>query len=345
MSGDGGSSSEEKNLPPSQHKLRKAREKGNVVTSRESLASISTALVLFYLFVRRESITADFQTLFTLQIDPAIGFWGELSEKARISLRLGAFILLPVLIGVIAVTVLLGMAISGGPVFSVQPLIPDFNKLNPASGFKKIFGRRALMGFLMHVIRLAALIVAPAVLLWGQITALIGAPPCGLACTGGAIWGMLIPILAAILAVLVVVALLDYMVQRSEFMREQRMSITEFKRELKDQDGDPMLKGQLRADQRAMVDRPTGLAQATVIIHSAPDMAIGLRYVEGDTPAPLVVIRARGSDAVAKLLRAATKIRVSNDAAATAAIAGVPVGDYVVEDAQIQTIAPFLRPI
>ncbi|AGT08873.1 EscU/YscU/HrcU family type III secretion system export apparatus switch protein [Paracoccus aminophilus] len=336
-------SSEEKNLPPSRRKLKKAREKGQVVTSREAVASISMAVILIYLYARHAAIAADLRALFTVEAPETANFAGALAEKARISLRLGAGVVLPVMIAAIAVSVLAGMVVSGGPLFSTQALAPDFTKLSPASGFKKIFGRRALMGFLMHLIRLSVLLTAPALLLWGSLGGLIAAPPCGISCTGAAALALLQPIVTAILAMLVLAALLDYMVQRSEFMREQRMSISEFKREMKDQDGDPQLKGQMRANQRALVERPTGLAQATAIIHAAPDLAIGLRYVEGETPAPLVVIRARGSTAVSRLLRAASKARISQDAAAVAAISGVAVGDYVIEDAQIQAIAPFLR--
>jgi type III secretion protein U len=340
-----GESSEEKTLPPSQHKLRKAREKGQVVTSRETLSSVTTAVVLVWLFLRRDSIAADLRVLLTAEPDPAAGFAVALAGQARLALRLGVGVIGPILLGVIVVAVLGGVTISGGPVFSTQPLTPDFDRLNPASAFKRLFGRKALIGFLMHVLRLCALLVAPALVIRASLGGLIEAPSCGLACAGGAMTAMLVPVLVAVLAILVLAGLLDYMVQRAGFMREQRMSITEFKRELKEQDGNPQLRGRLRQDQRMMVERPTGLAQATSVIHAGASAAVGLRYVEGETPAPLVVIRARGPEAVARLLRAARGIRISEDGAAVGAVAQVPVGEYVVEDAQIQAIAPFLRPL
>lgn len=334
--------SEEKNLPASQHKLKKAREKGQVVTSREALASVGTAFVLLYLFMRRDAIGADLVAIFVLDPDPAAIFAEQLAAKVRIILRLVTMIVLPVLIGTIVIAVLGGMVVSGGPVFSTHPLIPGFTKLNPASGVKKIVGRRALLSFLMHVLRIAALLTVPGLILWRHIFALTMAPPCGMACMGQAIWGMVLAVLVGILTILVIATLFDYLVQRAAFLHEQRMSITEFKREIKDQEGDPMLKSQQRADQRAMVERPTGLGQATAIIHAAPDLAIGLRYVEDDTPAPLVVVRARGAESVSRLLSVA-RVRVSYDPAATAMIAAIPVGEYVVEDEQIQAIAPYLR--
>ena len=334
--------SEEKNLPPSRTKLRKAREKGTVVTSKETLASVSTLLVLAYLFARREAIARDMRMLMAFQPDDRLTFMEQMADAGSTALWLGVQVVVPVVVMVIAVSVLLGMTIAGGPLFTAHPLIPDFNKLNPATGFKKIFGRRALMGFLMHLVRLTALLVVPGLVLWAHLGALISAPSCGLDCIGQAVIGMLVPLLVSVGAVLCMFMLFDYLVQRSEFMREQRMSITEMKRESKEQTGDPRLKGQMRSDRQSMVERPTGLAQATVVLHASPEIAIGLRYVEGDTPAPLVVVRARGDEAVSRLLQNA-RVSIVYQPDAVRLIAGVPVGDYVVDDEQVRMIAPYLR--
>ena len=335
-------SSEEKNLPPTPHKLKKAREKGQVVTSKDTLASVATIVGLGYLYMRRASITENLKQLFSYDPDPALSFAEQLADKAKVSLDLGLMIVVPLLVGVIVIGILGGMTISGGPVFSTHPLIPDFKKLNPAEGFKKIFGKRALLGFLMHVVRLSAVTVVLGILAWGYFGAMISTPPCGMDCASYVMDRMMGPLLMATIAILTLAALFDYLVQRSSFMREQRMSITELKREFKDQDGDPLLKGQMRSDQRAMVDRPTGLSQATTVIHNAPHQAVGIRYVEGDTPAPLVVIRARGSQAVRRLLRQA-KVDTHFDAETVAKVESIAVGDYITRDDQITAIAPYLR--
>ena len=64
--------SEEKTHPPSQQKLKKAREKGQVVTSRETLASVSTLAGLIYIYARRDSIWNDFRTLFSVEPAPGL---------------------------------------------------------------------------------------------------------------------------------------------------------------------------------------------------------------------------------------------------------------------------------
>lgn len=340
MSGD---SSEEKTLPPTQRKLRKAREKGQVVTSRETLASLTTLAVLLYLFARRGAIWRDLRALFALETPPGLAFPQELALKARMALDLAVGLVAPVLVLVIALTVLMGMAISGGPVFSAQALTPDFGKLSPAKGAKKMFGRSAWMRLLMHVVRILAVGALLAVLLGGQIGALLPAPPCGIDCAARITERMIVPLLVGLTAILVVAGLLDYLVQRAEFLREQRMSVTEMKREWKDQEGDPQLKGQLRADRREAIERPVGLSEATVLIRAGTREIVGLRYVEGETPAPRLVFRARGPEAVARAARNRAELTVREDAEAVALLARLAIGDWISTDAQIAAVSPHLR--
>ena len=335
-------SSEEKTLPPSAQKLRKAREKGSVVTARDALASAILAASLLYLYLRRASLAEDLTGLFILEPSPDLPFMAQLAEKARIALQLMVSILAPLFALVIALGILLGMAVTGGPLFSTHPLTPDFNKLNPVKGFKNIFGRRPLMTFLMHLLRVSALLTAMGALLWGSLFSMLHGPSCGLSCEIPAFERMILPVLIAALVVLLVFALLDYMVQRAEFRREQRMSVTEQKREYKDQEGDPHLRGQLASLRRAMVDRPTGLGQATLVVHDAPRGALAIRYVEGDTPAPLLVARAKGGEQVSRMLSRA-KVRQVSDPALIDMLRRTALGEYITEDEAITLLVPHLQ--
>ena len=342
MSGE----SEEKILPPTRHKLKKAREKGQVVTSRETLSSVSSLAVLLYLFARREAIWRDLKALFLLEPAPGLTLMQDLHERARLAMELATGILAPIIALVIALAVLGGMAISGGPVFSMTPITPDFSRLNPASGFGKLFGRSAWMRLLMHVIRVGAIAALLVAMLWDQLGALMPMPPCGLACMGGAVDSILGPLLVGLTAILVVAGLLDYLVQRAEFIRQQRMSITEMKREYKDQDGNPQIKGALRQSQRDLVQNPTGLSQATLILRDGTRQMVALRYIRDDMPAPPVVARARGGAAgraVRQALRTRPGLMVVEDAAAVAALSGVAVGDWISTDEQVAAVVPHLR--
>lgn len=145
-------------------------------------------------------------------------------------------------------------------------LAPKFEKINPAKGIKKLFGRRPMITFLMHVVRLTLLSVIFIAVLIGGWSALLRSPLCGFPCAIEGLQSATEPLIFATIILMLIMALADYLVQRSEFMPEQKMSITEYKREMKDREGDPHLKGKLQADQRETVGSPTGAGLATVVV-------------------------------------------------------------------------------
>lgn len=339
MSGE----SEEKNLPPSAHKLKKAREKGQVVTSKETLSSITTLVVLLYLYARRQAIWQDLQSLFTAEPAPGLTLMQDLHERTRLAMDIGIGIVVPVFAMVIALAILGGLAISGGPVFSFHPITPNFDKLNPASGFKKLLGRAAWMRLLMHLVRIIAIGALLTVMLWGHIGALIPTPPCGTSCMGRVTDSIIGPLLVGLTAILIMSGLLDYLVQRADFIRQQRMSITEMKREFKEQDGNPHVKGALREMRREMVDRPTGIGQATLLLRNGTRELVAIRFIRDDTPAPVLVARAKGSPAVNRALRARSDLSAVDDGAAVAALSGTGVGDWVSSDEAVTAIVPYLN--
>lgn len=337
-----GQSSEEKKLPPSAKKLKQAREKGQAVTSKDTLASVATLVVLTYLFMRRGMISQLLHSVFAYVPRADMSFADSLAELTQLSVQVTFQIVVPLMILVIAIGILVGMAISSGPMFSVQPLTPDFNKLNPVTGLTKIFNWRAMMTFVMHLVRITLILSVLSIIMFYYAGALLGAPPCGLECAQGAAMAILVPMFVALAAMLILTGFFDYMVQRAGFLREQKMTVTEYAREMKEQHGDPQLRGKIRAERRMITERPSGISQATVILYSGTRLAIGLRYVQGETPAPLVVVRGRGPDAVARIMRA-TKVPLIEDRLTVALISMIPIGEYVVKDEQILAVAPHLK--
>lgn len=333
--------SEEKQLPATARKLRKAREKGQVVTSKEAVSSVTGIAALLYLYLQRGMLKEKLMALWQLAPPDGADFWLMLQAKTAILWQLTLQLALPLTGLVIAVSVLFGMAVSGGPVFSVQPLTPDFSKLNPASGLKRLFGRKAMLTYVMHLLRLALLSVAFGLILIGGWGAMMRAPVCGLGCAAETLEGVLQPMLIAAVALMAAMAGFDFLVSRSSFLHDQKMTQTEFKRELKDQMGDPQMRSHLRRERRQMVTAPTGARQATLVVTGAGG-AVGIRYVEGETPAPLVVARARGRPAMRRLDRAADAF-AADDATLAAMLSGISVGSYVTEDDAILRLAPLIQ--
>ncbi len=340
MSGD---QSEEKTLPATRRKLRKQREKGNVVTSKETVTSVAGAAALSYLFLRREAIGEKLMALWVIEPDDRGQPFGiVLQSRGAILSDLTLELLVPFFVLLLALSVLLGMIVAGGPNFSVEPLMPKFEKIDPVSGFKRLFSRKAFVSFLMHLVRLALLSGVLGLLLFWGWGPLIRAPVCGLPCVGETLTGVVRPMLIACVVIMIVMAVFDYLVQRAEFLREQRMTLTEFKREIKDQEGDATIKGQRQQIQREMVEMPTGARQAVLIVAGDGGVSFGIRYVEGETPAPLIVAKALNRDS-ARRLAAASGAPAVRDEALVADMKSLRVGAYVTDDDLVSRLAPHLH--
>jgi type III secretion protein U len=207
---------------------------------------------------------------------------------------------------------------------------------------KRIFSRRAFMSFLMNVIRLTILTVVFGLILLSGWQALILAPVCGIGCALETLQGVILPMVIGAVAVMAFMAIFDYLVQRAEFLREQMMSITEFKREMKDALGDPHLRGQLKQERKSMLTTNTGPGNATIMVSAGNSLSIGVRYISGETPAPLIVAKARGTKAIRSMAQK-SGAREFDDRGLVADIENIAVGGYITDDETIAKIAPLLQ--
>ncbi len=199
---------------------------------------------------------------------------------------------------------LIGQLAQAQPVFTAAKLKPDLSRLNPISGFGRLFGRDALTRWLKDVLKLTAIGFA----LWSVIgprqkefDLYPGLDPAALPKLFADLAGQL---LTASLIVIGMVAALDYFLQYRSHIRRNRMSRQELLEELKESEGDPQLKARLRQirQERSKRRMIQAVPTATVIVTNPTHYAVALRYVEAETPAPICV--AKGVDAVALRIRA-----------------------------------------
>lgn len=335
--------SEEKTLQPSQRKLRKAREKGQVVTSRETILSLTGIAGIVYIYAMRGNIAEKFMALWVLEVENSDrGFATALRDKLGIVVELGMLIVLPIFLLVITVSVLGGMVVSGGPLFSTHPITPDFDRINPASGFKRIFAGKAMLKFLMHVLRLFLLAGIFGIILFLAWGAMISAPVCGLPCAAETMSGVLLPMAVGGVTIMAAMAAFDYLVNRHSFIEDQKMTQTEYKREMKDMMGDPQMRGALRRERRQMAEVRTGARHAIVVVAAPPRISVGVRFVQDETPAPVIVAKARGGDAMRQLANASTAPEV-HDPGLAETLWRIGVGSYVVDEDTIQRLVPHLQ--
>jgi type III secretion protein U len=191
---------------------------------------------------------------------------------------------------------------------SVDPIVPRISHINPAAGFARLFKLRSLMELLKSLVKALTLAAVLFVLLRFGVPSLVWSPACGLGCVPVTFGALIVPMLEAATVLFLSTGLADIGLQRWLFLRDQRMSVTESKRERKEMEGDPLIRRHRRRQFREAMGAPArmGLAQASVLFtDGGANRIIGLRYRRGETPVPAVVCRAAGEPAIRLIAEAA----------------------------------------
>ncbi len=297
---DSGSKTEE----ATPRKLEEARRRGDVAKSSDvpqwaSLAAASAMVVTCGGWMARD--LASRLVPFVMHPD-AFDLAGGGVAVARQAMLAGAPIILSVL-GAASLAGVAGNLIQTGFLFSPGKLQPDFSRVSPMQGFKRLFGIDGLVHFLKSFLKMA---------LFGAIAWLVLRPHVGefarmptleltalLPLTGQ----ILKALLMAVLAVLGVGALIDWFWQRQRFLQRMRMTKEEIKEDYRQSEGDPHVRARLRQIrfERARRRMMQNVPKATVVVMNPTHYAVALRYVAGETAAPQCV--AKGIDSLALKIR------------------------------------------
>jgi flagellar biosynthetic protein FlhB len=184
-----------------------------------------------------------------------------------------------------------------GPVFSFEPLKPDFDRINPAAGLKRLFSARLLFEAAKSLVKLGVFGYALYAIIDSLLPLALGlaqTPPAAYARLGlDAVVGMMFKLALLMLAV----ALLDVGYVRWDFGRKMMMSRREMRDEHKRREGDPKVKARIRELQREMRKRGQALKRvpdADVLITNPQHLAVALRYRREELAAPRLVAKGAG---------------------------------------------------
>lgn len=305
MSEDGSQKTEE----PTARRLKRARDEGQVARSVELSAAavmLSAALMLFTLggaWVKLLStyfaagFTFDRKVLETPALLPA-AFATQLTH---------AFLLvLPVMLVTLGVAILASGAV-GGYLFSLSSALPKFSKLSPISGFKRMFGSNAAVELIKAILKFFIVTSVLVLLINYHFSELLLLGSMGLK-PGLALAGSLIAESALWLTFsLVFIAMIDVPYQRFTFMKRMRMTKQEIRDEMKDMEGQPEVKAQIRRRQREVANSRMmqNVKNADVIITNPEHFAIALSYDPTSDGAPILI--AKGADHMAARIREEAK--------------------------------------
>ncbi len=208
-------------------------------------------------------------------------------------------IMLPILLVAVLAAVVVNV-VQTGFLFSTKALEPKMNRLSPAEGFKRIFSGRTLFELLKSVLKIAVI----GIVIYTKIEADL--PAFSMMLTGGMkasilqIAELIFDAGFQILLFLAAIALLDYMFQRRKFEKDLMMTKYEVRMEMKQQEGDPQIKGKIKQKQRqmAMMRMMQSVPEADVVITNPTHYAVALKYDEAVGAAPLVLAKGKDNTAL-----------------------------------------------
>ena len=337
MSGGKGSQSEEKSLPATKKKLRDARKKGQVAGSRDLIIAGGTSVALLYLWIGADSIRDALKSLLVMPpelFDQPFGT-AAASIMAASGERL-ALILGPLFALVVGAAFLAGLVSTRGLLFAFEPVKPNLDRINPAEGFKRLFGLKNLLELLKQIAKTALLATVVAIILRTGVKALLEAPACGIDCVAAAFGAVIKPMMAAAIGLFLLAALVDVGLQQFLFGREMRMTKTEHKRERKEEEGDPLIMRARKRDARALAQGAarSGVKHATILLTRGEEVAVGLRFVRGETAVPVVVCKGTGAKARTLVAMARQQMTPTLDEPDLAGLINgrIGVGRFITED-------------
>jgi len=338
--------SADKTERPTPKRLRDARKKGEVASSKEV---VSSALILSFLglfaFTAPELIE-QFRAMLLMPVpllnDDFSSAAGKLFDGY---LHAAGLILAPFLVICIIVPIV-GFAGQFGLLLSAERVKPSLNKLNPASYIKRTFGMENLIEFLKSIIKIAVVGLIILLVLRAGMPAIVTAPTCGVGCLSHVLGALLMQLIIFMAGPLIVIAAADFGYQKWNFTGKHKMSKDEVKREYKESEGDPIIKGQRKQLHQQMIQegQVERSRKASVLITNPTHIAIAVYYKQGETPLPIVT--AMGTDMVARrMIEAATEAGVpvmQNVPLAHALLESASLDEYIPSDL-IEAFAEVLR--
>jgi len=288
--------SEEKNLPASHKKLTDARRKGQTSNSKDLVSGFTMLAATLYLLnqwpMMRDRLVGLIDIVSASTDRPFAETW---QRAVYGTIDVLVMTTVPLLVIVFAVAVVMGMAATGGPVFSFETVKLQFDHISPMKGAKRIFSSKNVIEFAKSLIKVVVVTVAFWTVLRGYIPPLFQTPSCGEGCLGQMVISTLQPLAVTAVIAFVVIGILDMPLQRHLFLKEMRMSLTEKKKEMKELEGNPLIKAERRRLQFMFAAKKVrkGVRHAAFVV-AQEDRVVGILYHREEEPVPLICSKARG---------------------------------------------------
>ncbi len=312
-----------------------ALKKGQVAKSRDLPAAMSLLVIVGFFWFGGGDMLGRAGDLMRVALQHAVQPEMTIQQMQQILMDTcwEALSLLTPLMLVMVIIGIVGHLVQTGPIGSLHPLMPKFSKINPAEGVKRLLSVTTLMEGVKSVLKLVMVCVPVGIILKGEtnhLPELAGMP-----------YSTLLPYLGTVAFKIVVVAgflllilgLIDLAFQRFQHEKKLRMTMQEVKQELKESEGDPMVRARIRTLQREAAKKRmmSDVPDADVVVTNPTHLAIAIKYSPDSHAAPLVVAKGAGHIAarIREIARDAGVPVMEDKPLARALFKGVEVGGEI----------------
>lgn len=299
----------QKTEEPTARRLEEARKRGQVIFSREVTNWVMLFCATLLVVGAAPGIFTEMRVMLQTFLSqahalPADG-GGLRALLADLFIRLGGLLALP--FGVLIAAGILSGIIQTGPLLTFEPIKPDISKLSVIKGFGRLFSARSVMELIKGIVKLMIVSLAGILVLMPYFDGVEHFVGADFAQALDDMMHLFIKMMTAVLVVLFVLAVMDYLYQRHDFMQKMRMSKQEVKEEYKQTEGDPHVKAKLRQlrEQKARQRMMQSVPEADVVITNPTHYAVALKYDPKKMDAPVMV--AKGADLIAQKIKEIAK--------------------------------------
>jgi len=332
-------------------KIRDTIEKGRLPSSREAPILASFLAILVFSIFLAERATTDLGMFLAIFFERPEAWPLDTAKDVStlytvVITEVGKALL--IFVALLMAAGVLASVVQNLPQFVAERIRPQASRISPAAGWKRLFGAQGFVEFAKSGSKLVVVCVVLTLVLRGALETLLSGMITAPAVFGVVMNGLAVQIVTVIVTVMAVIAAADVVWSRFHWLQELRMTRQEVKDELKQSEGDPIVKSRLRSLSRDRARRRmmTAVPRATLVIANPTHYAIALRYVREENSAPVVL--AKGTDLVALKIREvaeANGIPVFEDVALARSMYKQVSVDSVIPSQFYQAVAELVRAV
>lgn len=328
----------QKTEEPTQKKLDDSRNKGQVATSREVSNWFMILAGTIIVAMIAPSMSSNIKGVMHKFLATPHAIPVEVGNLADIigstATEIGFIMILPVLL--LLVAAFASTMVQNGLVVALDRIKPKMERASPLAGAKRLFSLKSLVEFVKGIAKISIVATVATMLMLPSFEGLEQLVKMEMSSAADVLHALVSKLLFGVLAVVTIIAAIDFLYQRFEHMKQMRMSRQEIKDEHKQSEGDPMVKQRLRQirQERARQRTVAAVPDASVLITNPTHFAVALKYEMDDMAAP--VLLAKGQDFIALKMREVAEEHgipiVENPPVARALYANVEVDEEIPQE-------------